>query len=148
MELGLITAGMQGFDLIFGLPWLKKHHPLIDFGDGEWTWHPNCRGGPGTPWLVNTTTMMATVRCEDAKMLAICPYKREPGVKVGNLLMLVMEPPQIPTEYQVFTKVFLKKKVNKLPVHGTHDHVINLEGTRDPLFGPLYNLSGNELKVL
>ena len=37
MELELVTARMQGFDLILSLPWLKKHHPLIDFGDGEWT---------------------------------------------------------------------------------------------------------------
>ena len=81
-------------------------------------------------------------------MLAIRPYKREPSVKVGNTLMLVMEPPQIPTKYQAFTKVFLKKKVNKLPAHGTHNHAINLKGTGDLPFGPLYNLSGNKLKVL
>ena len=48
----------------------------------------------------------------------------------------------------MFTEVFSKKKVNELPAHGTHDHAINLEGTGDPPFGPLYNLSGNKLKVL
>ena len=148
MELRLITAGMQGFDLILGLPWLKKHHLLIDFGDGEWTWHPNHRGGLGMPWLVNATAMMATVQHEGAKMLAIHPYKREPSVKVGNALMLVTEPPRIPAKYQAFTGVFLKKKANELPVHRTHNHTINLEGTGDPPFGPLYNLSGNKLKVL
>ena len=148
MELGLITAGMQRFNLILSLPWLKKHHPLIDFGDGEWTWCPDRRGGPRLPWLVNTTAMMATIQHEGAKMLAIHPYKREPSVKVGNVLMLVMEPPRIPAKYQVFTKVFLKKKANKLPAHRMHNHAINLEGTGDPPFGPLYNLSGNELKVL
>ena len=148
MELGLITAGMQGFDLIFSLPWLKKHHPMIDFRHGEWTWHPDCRGGPETPRLVNTTMMMATIQHEGAKMLAIHPYEREPSVKVGNALMLVMEPPWIPTKYQVFTEVFLKKKVNQLPVHGMHNHTINLNSTGDSLFGPLYNLSGNKLKVL
>ena len=92
--------------------------------------------------------MMATVQHKGTKMLAIRPYKRESSVKVGNMLMLVMEPPRIPAEYQVFTKVFSKKKVNELPAHGTHNHAINLESTGDPLFGPLYNLLGNELKVL
>ena len=148
MELELVAAGMQGFDLILGLPWLKKHHPLIDFGDGEWTWHPNRRGGLGLPWLVNATVMIATVWCEGAKMLAIHPYKRELSVKVGNALMLAMEPSRIPTKYQAFTEVFSKKKVNELPAHRMHNHAINLEGTGDPPFGPLYNLSGNELKVL
>ena len=148
MELGLVAAGMQGFDLILSLPWLKKYHPLIDFGDGEWTWRPDRRGGLGTPRLVNATTMMATVQREGAKMLAIHHYEREPSVKVGNTLMLAMEPPRIPTKYQAFTEVFSKKKVNELPAHGTHDHAINLEGTGDPPFGPLYNLSGNKLKVL
>ena len=92
--------------------------------------------------------MMATVQHKGAKMLAICPYKRESSVKVGNALMLAMELPWIPTKYQAFTKIFSKKKVNKLPAHGTHNHAINLKGTGDPPFGPLYNLSGNELKVL
>ena len=92
--------------------------------------------------------MMVTVQHEGAKLLAIHPYKREPNVKVGNALMLVMEPPWIPTKYQVFTKVFLEKKANELPAHRTHDHAINLKSTGDPPFGPLYNLLGNELKVL
>ena len=148
MELRLVAAGMQGFDLILSLPWLKKHHLLIDFGDGEWTWHPDRRGGLGTPWLVNATAMMATIQREGTKMLAIHPYEREPSVKVGNALMLVTEPPWISTKYQAFTGVFSKKKANELPVHGTHNHIINLKGTGDPPFGPLYNLSGNTLKVL
>ena len=69
-------------------------------------------------------------------------------MKVGNALMLATELPWIPTKYQAFTKVFLEKKANKLPAHGMHDHAINLKGTGDPPFGPLYNLSGNKLKVL
>ena len=148
MELGLVAARMQGFDLILGLPWLKKHHPLINFGDGEWTWHPDRRGGLGMPWLVNTTAMMATIQHEGAKLLAIHPYKRELNAKVGNVLMLVTELPRIPTKYQAFIKIFSEKKANELPAHGTHDHTINLKSTGDPPFGPLYNLSGNKLKVL
>ena len=51
-------------------------------------------------------------------------------------------------QYEEFTKVFSKKKTNELPMHGAHNHSIKLKGSRDPPFGSLYNLSGNELKVL
>ena len=62
--------------------------------------------------------------------------------------MLATELPWILPKYEEFTKVFSKKKVNELPAHNVHNHSIKLEGFGDPLFRSLYNLSGNELKVL
>ena len=38
--------------------------------------------------------------------------------------------------------------MNELPTHDAHNHSIELKGSRNPLFRPLYNLLGNELKVL
>ena len=62
--------------------------------------------------------------------------------------MLATELLQIPPKYKEFTKVFSKKKLNELPTYGADDHSIKLEGFGDPPFRPLYNLSGNEVKVL
>ena len=62
--------------------------------------------------------------------------------------MLAMKFSQIPSKYEEFTKIFSKKKANKLPMHSAHNHSIKLEGSRDLPFRSLYNLSGNELKVL
>ena len=62
--------------------------------------------------------------------------------------MLATEPPRILSEYKEFTKVFSKKQANELPMHGAHNHSIKLEGSGDLPFRSLYNLSGNELKVL
>ena len=91
---------------------------------------------------------MATIRRKGVQILAIQPFQQEPYHKVGNTLMLATELPQILPKYEEFTKIFSKKKVNKLPVHSAHNHSIKLEGSRDLSFGSLYNLSGNELKVL
>ena len=43
--------------------------------------------------------------------------------------------------------MFLEAKTDELPEHGPQDHVIDLHSGIPP-FGPLYNLSNTELKVL
>ena len=43
--------------------------------------------------------------------------------------------------------VFSTEKAGLLPAHKASDHAIDLDG-KDPPYGPLYNLSNTELKVL
>ena len=62
--------------------------------------------------------------------------------------MLATELPCILPEYEEFSKIFSKKKVNELPMHRMHDHSIELKGSGNLLFELLYSLSENELKVL
>ena len=54
---------------------------------------------------------------------------------------------QIPSVYSDFSDVFSKSAAEQLPPHGPHDHAIDLED-KEPAFGPIYNLSALELKVL
>ena len=68
MQIGLVVVGMQGFDLILSLLWLKKHHPLIDFGDGVWLYY---YGSLGIPHIINTATLIVTIQYEGAQILAI-----------------------------------------------------------------------------
>ncbi len=57
-------------------------------------------------------------------------------------------PHDIPFPYQEFKDVFKKKNVDTLPKHRPYDYTIDIvEGTQHP-FGPIYNLSQNELAVL
>ena len=44
-------------------------------------------------------------------------------------------------------EVFSKSAADKLPQHGSQDHVIDLTSSK-PSFGPLYNLLATELGVL
>ena len=58
-----------------------------------------------------------------------------------------MQEVRILKAYPDFAKVFSKAKTDKLPKHSPQDHAINLHSGPSP-FGPLYNFSNMELKVL
>ena len=56
---------------------------------------------------------------------------------------------QIPECYRDLSDMFSKKEAETLPPHrGASDHHIPLEEGAKPVFGPIYNLSELELKVL
>lgn len=54
---------------------------------------------------------------------------------------------KIPEEYKEFRKAFVKSS-QELPAHGPHDLGIDIEPGKTPPFGPLYSLSGDELKLV
>ena len=54
---------------------------------------------------------------------------------------------ELPHQYRQYADVFSKEQADELPPHGPQDHAIETNGDQLP-FGPLYNLSANELKVL
>ena len=55
---------------------------------------------------------------------------------------------KIPSEYHDFAEVFSKTEAHKLPEHRPYDLKIPLQEGTTPPFGPVYNLSPLELKVL
>jgi Reverse transcriptase (RNA-dependent DNA polymerase)/RNase H-like domain found in reverse transcriptase len=55
--------------------------------------------------------------------------------------------PELPQEYAEFADVFSEAKAVMLPPLGGPEHAIKLEGGEPP-YGPIYNLSEQELKVL
>ena len=54
----------------------------------------------------------------------------------------------IPKAYRDLANVFSLAKANSLPPHRDEDHAIELEPGKTPPFGPLYNLSEHQLKIL
>ncbi|KAM3518662.1 hypothetical protein MY4038_010033 [Beauveria bassiana] len=55
---------------------------------------------------------------------------------------------KLPNEYYEFLDVFSKKEADKLPPHRSYDHSIQLKEGSEPPFGPLYDMSRDELLVL
>jgi hypothetical protein len=52
------------------------------------------------------------------------------------------------TQYKEFQDVFEKKNADILPEHRSYDCTIDLQDRAQPPFGPIYNLSQNELLAL
>jgi hypothetical protein len=61
---------------------------------------------------------------------------------------LVTQQHEIPIQYQDYKDVFEKNNANTLLEHWPYDYAINLEEGMQPLFGPIYNLSQDELSTL
>lgn len=56
---------------------------------------------------------------------------------------------KLPKEYHQFLHLFDRSAADKLPPHRPgHDHEIKLQEGKQPPFGPLYNMSQQELEVL
>lgn len=53
-----------------------------------------------------------------------------------------------PEQYQEFQDIFNKKNADILPEHRPYDCSIDLQDGAQPPFGPIYNLSQNELSAL
>ncbi|MCU1441842.1 MAG: hypothetical protein JWP85_2839, partial [Rhodoglobus sp.] len=129
-----------GLDAILPAWWLQEHKPVIG-EHGEVTFlGPLCKG-----------------RCFTDKREPAVVYDEsildDPEMQyIGSVAMISDEVVHlralIPPEYHQFLDVFLPSEADKLPPHRPYDHAIDLEPGQNPPWGPIYSLSGGELKVL
>lgn len=127
---------MDNHACILGVPWLKKHNPHIDWA--------------------KEMVVMSNCTCEQR----VTPQLRRENASLGQReLSATSETPdelaqpsslkQIPVEYKEYEDLFREGPKNEaLPKHQPWDHVIPVEEGKSPPFGPLYQLSEKELKVL
>jgi hypothetical protein len=147
-------------DIIFGLPWLREYNPKIDWCTGELVRSDD---------KCNSEILAQMVAALD--MLHLSEENDEVGVKdellvdeelwtyfeVLNLIENVsgesreeyrMET-KLPTKYEKYKYVFDKTKAEELLPHRPGlDYEILLKPGFKPLWGPIYNLSEEELGIL
>lgn len=148
------------FPVILGLPWLKKHDPVID-------WKNLALGFHKTLKLDMAKSLQATVtpiQDQDSSTLQIKEFDQnisdvssliwitpsEHILEVSATLNTENSLPDVtlPKQYQEYQHLFDKDKASALPEHKPYDHEIPLaEGTMPP-YGPIYSLSELELKAL
>jgi hypothetical protein len=127
---------MNNHACILGVPWLKEHNPHIDWWEEK--------------------VELSRCTCERTDKLQNTPEKPSEGQR--ELCATSQEPDDlaqasslksIPVEYKEYLPLFQEAPVNEaLPKHQPWDHVIPIEKGKSPPFGPLYQMSEKELKVL
>ncbi len=101
----------------------------------------NIRGNQGSkhfkPLFVGARTFIQTTKKGDAFFVYAIP-SLDPRIQQHKMLI----------QYKDYKNVFEKKNANTLPKHWPYDYVIGLEERVHLPFGPIYNLSQNELLAL
>ena len=87
-----------------------------------------------------------TQRIKKGDLVSLVFINSLPDAEINSLST---DTPEIPECYRDLVDVFSKSESQTLPPHRGHlDHHIPLEKDAKPVFGPIYNLSELELKVL
>jgi hypothetical protein len=154
---------MATHDFILGMPWLKMNNPIIDWnkktlkmkgGSIVRAWQPTrIRDGPVDEETWNMYQGMHIIQApnkDDSRQKRSALTSTPTGESGSNVKGEGDdEPLDIPEEYQQWEPLFREgSKSDALPQHQAWDHKIPLMPGKEPTFGPIYQLSENELKVL
>lgn len=109
--------------VIFGLTWLRRHNPHINWADGTISsWSPSC----------HATCLSAAMPREEREV----EERTYPDIS------------KVPIEYHVLREVFNKTKACTLPPHRPYDCAIQLLPGTSPPRGRLYSLSAPEREAM
>ena len=123
--------------LLLGMPWIQAMNPDVNWSNSTWRW----RVTEDRITIEEPQAFVASVEeSETLYAMVVCAVvagapDRPPEIK-------------IPGQLKEYEDVFSTEGAGKLPSHGTQDHAIDLVEGKEPPYGPLYNLSATELKVL
>lgn len=166
------------YDIVLGIPWLRKHNPSINWQTGRITFgrcqckqeyddYEKRRKGSSK----RTADTQGTVAREDdrstrsrggthrqIKRIAPDVMEQSPDMSDDELtdyvivktekLYATSDEPRIPEEYREFQDVFTAPADGVLPKHGPFDHEINTMEGTEPTFKPIYQLSQKESDTL
>lgn len=143
--------------LILGAPWCQRHDPLTI------SWKNQTVATPPTTYhgipsnnhqshlmTVNTITTNQTTNTplETINEEESSSFLPTPPQTPINDIDDPLDAAVIPHKYQSMATVFSEEEANILPEHRKYDMEIKLHKNTNPPWGPIYNLSENELKVL
>jgi len=163
------VTGLGKQKIIFGLPWLRKHNPIIDWKAGTLTWRPVYL--PWRRWMIKKKSPKPTTEeIEDEEehlTRTINPIETE---KENIFIELIEEPTwirkinvatelaikqnekkieqtdeeMIPPEYHEFLDIFSEEKAHRFPKTRSWDHKIEMKEGFEPKSFKNYNLTPAE----
>lgn len=151
----LDVLGTAAHDVILGLPWLRKHNPVIDWKNNKLSLRCCSRGtlqlDPAqlTKQLADEKEInnISSTKTRQDRAVDRTDTTSPPGQQVT--VKEKSATPAIPDVYKQYARMFEEELTAKaLPKHKPWDHEIKLQEGKQPTFGPLYQLSEKELGVL
>ena len=125
------------YDVILGIPWLRKHEPDIRWATNEVFFRNE-----------QQEELISTLLPEEFENL----LKGTDDLVLAGILEASAPPVspeyRVPEEYKDYADLFSKQAAEVLPEHQPWDHTIPLVDGKQPPFGPIYALSRIELETL
>lgn len=147
------------FDVILGMPWLKKHNPIIDWAARRITLpspsdsssgpevklEPAQRPRASLYFIMKTKTLKREVRCnriEEVYLLSVAMKKEDPPESTTSAEKIKEETERITQEYE---DVFPDELPPQLPISRVVDHHIDLIPGSEPPSRPMFRMSPKEI---
>lgn len=168
-EITLDVTDMASHDVVLGIPWLRKHNPVINWRRGvlkftecdciigiqptqrQRSLVDEARKQLGNVQLAPTRAIrqMDSTRTDTALGQAGHTMANgKDGIHAPSKDTNVSEL-SIPKEYSKWKRLFEEEKgLDALPTHRPWDHKIHLQPGKEPPWGPIYAMSEKELKTL
>jgi hypothetical protein len=138
--LSLHCTTLGKFDIILGMPWLRRHQPNI-------LWQTNGLQFASDYCLKHCLDSPTSTQGIDELYLRPLPEQASATVSPHPETPLEL-PPNVPACYREYADIFSKKKSQKMPPHRPYDLKIDLVPNAKLPVGNIYPMSPHELKVL
>lgn len=156
------VLGMATHDFILGMPWLKKHNPVVDWRAKQLRFQDGLIVKAYVPGRFQTGIQDERTHGRHQGMCFLAaskqgrqdpspaPAKTDRGPSEENARSLEgSDRTLVPHQYREWKHLFEEDKTEgALPKHQPWDHQIKLMEGKEPTFGPIYQLSEIELKAL
>lgn len=154
----IIGLGKTSEPIILGYSWLEKYNPKIDWSTRQVEFpdtneHKGSEGNGKSAAPKNSRQHVKPIR---PLFVGARAFLR--AAKQGTTFAVYATPAsddtiststtELPMQYKEFQDVFEKKNADLLPEHRPYDCGVELQEGAQPPFGPIYNLSQNELAAL
>ena len=139
-DIPMFVSKLGQYPIVLRIPWLRRHDVWLHFATNKVTFSSKyC--------LKHCILEPVLVHCALPEPLPIMINAMQRPL--GHTVLEEHEVRKVvPEKYHDFLPVFLDNSAQQLPPHRLHiDHEINLVPGFVPPYGPLYNMSQNELKA-
>jgi hypothetical protein len=141
MDFTAYGVDKEGPEILLGNHTLHKFAIIIDLGPQTW------RFGVASPDHIELITAKEMAEEPNAAFLGTLQLAVEAKAEFV-LSAEVAQPPSLPDALSSYQDVFEKDQATALPSHKLADHRIQIQEGKEPPYGPLYNLSERELRIL